>query len=631
MDSAPPPVQRPGWRGMFGIREKLSLCLASLLIIVVVLGIQNVLQLRALGRSIDAIMQENLERLVAVDSLKNGLERIDSGILAWLLGYEQEGIEAVEKGRRVFHEGFAVCEQLAAGPAGSQRVEEIGAVFKEYDALIGRAIIAPPRPGREDELYLEKLKPLFTQMHTLADSLQQLNQSSMVARHDAAEQRARAARIQTLSALIIALVLAMAAIYFSGRWLLLPILYLTEAAEAVRAGRLDVQVPVTSDDELGRLARTFNDMTQRLNRFDKTQKARLLKNQAATEKILDNLTDAIALAGIDGEVEMASRVAAEVFGLRPKATLAEAAYPWISELADRAEVSEEPVIGEGDTEVVQAFVDGEEHFYFPSAAAILDADDCVTGVLLFFRDITALRMQQELRQDAIATVSHQLKTPLTSILMALQMLAGGRFGDLTDKQRELLATASEESDRLLHMVLSLLDMSRLKSGRVMLECDAMPVSGMMQSFADGLHHDAEAYGVSIDNACPADLPPVWVDAARIEHVFRNLIANAIRHSPENGTVHLGAEAEVQWVRVEVSDEGPGVPEAEKDQIFEQFYRGNGSDTTSGAGLGLYIAKQIAEAHGGRIAVSDAPGGGARFSVWLPRADAAGDLGLREDT
>lgn len=618
------------WRAFFGVREKLSLSFASFLIIVIVLGLQNIFQLNAISARIKAILQENFETVVASGEMLEGLERIDSGILFYLLGHPAEGQASIDAGRQIYRRGFAVCSAKSDVALGGQRLADLDSAFADYDALVQSALIATPPAGSESDLYTRQLAPRFAEIKLLATSVQQRNLSDVVARHSETERYALSARIQTLVVLALAILLSSAAIYYSGRWLLTPIIRLTKAADEVRRGNLDVRLDAVADDELGDLVSTFNDMTVRLRRLDRSQKARLLKSHAATEKILDNLTDAIALAGPDGEVEMASRVAGEVFGMLPKTKLAEAHYPWIDELARSAAQSDEPVIGEHEREIVQAFVDGEEHFFFPSAAALWDDEGNVSGILMFFRDITAIRIQQELKQDAIATVSHQLKTPLTSIQMALHLLRGGKFGSLNAQQEELLETANLESDRLLRMVLSLLDMSRIRAGHVVMECIALPVPDMIAACLASVRAEAVARGVILTSECEPDLPAVWVDPNHIEHVFNNLLSNGIRYTPEHGQVRVHAQATPDWVRIDVRDSGPGIEPAECKQIFEQFYRGAGSDAPTGAGLGLFIAKRIVEAHGGRISVDGGLGSGACFSVRLMRADVAEKLGMAEE-
>lgn len=610
---------RASWRSMFGMREKLSLCFASFLIIVIVMGVQDILQLGALRVRIDDILKENFEMVVGSGDMKEGLERIDNGILFWLLGYVEQGTANIDRGRQVFHRGFEVCRTRQGAAEGLTQLSEMEAAFQAYDALIARALASPPNPDQGDDLYAQQLEPMFAELHVMADSIQQLNLTNVVARHGETELYARNARVQTLVVLGIAILLTLAAIYYSGRWLLLPIVHLTAAADAIRQGDLEVRVAVVPDDELGDLVRTFNDMAARLRRLDRTHKARLLKSQAATEKILDNVTDAIALASPDGTVEMASRVAGEVFGLSPRSSLQHARYPWIAELAESAGQSEVPVHGEAEREIVQAFVDGEERFYFPSASAIWDEEAKVSGLLLFFRDITDVLIQQELRQDVIATVSHQLKTPLTSIQMALHLLRAGKFGALNARQDELVETATVESERLLRMVIGLLDTSRLRAGRDPLDCEAVEVRTMLETCMAGVRGEAEAREVQLECACDPDMPLVWVDLGHIEHVFNNLLSNGIRYTPAGGVVSLHATALAACIQVDVRDSGPGIPPEECKRIFEQFYRGPGSDTMSGAGLGLYIAKRIVEAHHGRI-WAEGGSGGACFSVQLPRAD-----------
>jgi signal transduction histidine kinase len=274
--------------------------------------------------------------------------------------------------------------------------------------------------------------------------------------------------------------------------------------------------------------------------------------------------------------------------------------------------------------VVQHFVGGEEHYFQPQAIPILDSDRQPTGVVLVLQDVTQEREQEEMKGGIIATVSHQLKTPLTSIRMAIHLLLEEKVGALTPKQTELLLAAREESERLCGILNNLLDMNRIESDRAALDFRRVPTPSLVAEALEPLEADFRDKGVSLASQVQYDLPDVWADVTRVNHVFANLLSNALRYTLPGGKVTVRATADEQWVRFSVSDTGSGIPAEHLSHVFEPFFRVPDQEAGTGTGLGLSIAKEIVEAHGGSITAGSRPGEGSTFAFTLKRADRVGE-------
>jgi signal transduction histidine kinase len=270
--------------------------------------------------------------------------------------------------------------------------------------------------------------------------------------------------------------------------------------------------------------------------------------------------------------------------------------------------------------VIQHFVGGEERYYRPEAIPILDNDRLPTGVILVLQDVTQLQQQEEIKRGVISTVSHQLKTPLTSIRMAIHLLLEEKVGGLTEKQAELLVAAREDSDRLHGILNNLLDISRIESGRVPMEFRSVSPHSMVSEALEPFQRAAQDQGVTLSVELPDDLPEVWADLARMNHVISNLLSNALKYTPPGGKISFSAKAEEEQVRFLISDTGRGIPGKYLPRIFEQFFRVPEQGTETGAGLGLAIVKEIVEAHGGTVGVESGEGKGSIFTFTLRRAD-----------
>jgi signal transduction histidine kinase len=232
----------------------------------------------------------------------------------------------------------------------------------------------------------------------------------------------------------------------------------------------------------------------------------------------------------------------------------------------------------------------------------------------------ARREMEEARRHLIAAISHDLRTPLASIRAMVEAIDDGVVTDAETTQR-YVRTVLGEVQRLSGLIDDLFELSRLDAGVLALQLEPGSLHDLVSDMMEALQVQAAEKGLKLQGAVDDSLPPVMMDAARVQRVLYNLVQNAIRHTPPDGTVLLEAQEEPDAVRVDVVDSGEGVPPADLPHIFDRFYRGEKSRVRGlgGAGLGLAIARGLVEAHGGRIWAQSAPGEGARFSFVLPKA------------
>jgi signal transduction histidine kinase len=290
------------------------------------------------------------------------------------------------------------------------------------------------------------------------------------------------------------------------------------------------------------------------------------------------------------------------------------------DICQRAIKSGHSVVPENGKTIIQQFVEGEERFFRPEAQPIRDQEGQPTGVVLVLKDVTQLRQQDEMKRGIISTVSHQLKTPLTSIRMAIHVLLEEKVGSLTEKQAELLLAAREDSDRLYNILNNLLDISRIESGRAAMHLQKKYPNTLVLDVVDLFTLAANDRGVAIRTELCGDLPEVWADATQIGHVFSNLLSNALRYTDPGGEITISATADEAWVIFEVKDTGRGIPPEYLNNVFERFFRVPDQAKETGAGLGLAIVKEIVEAHGGTVSAQSPEGKGSTFTFTLRRAD-----------
>lgn len=602
------------------LRQKLALGFGGLLVIIAAIGIHNITRITALGQSIDVILRENYRSVVACQEMKEALERMDSGAVFVLLGAEQKGNDQIAQNEARFEKALQVELGNITLPGEGEKAERLKRLFGQFRS--GIKVMGNPAFGREArrKAYFEELLPLFQGMKDTADDILRMNQGNMVAMDARARLQAKSVRGQMYMMLLAASIVGAGFLFLTGKWILRPITRLTNSANEIRKGNLDLVLPGGSGDEIGQLSEAFNEMTSSLREFRRSGQARLLRIQRSTQQAFDSLPEAIAVLNPEGEVEVATEAAADAFGLKLKVRLPDLPYPWMNNLFEEALRRSRTVELEGAGAVVQQFVRNEERFYRPKAVPILDPGGAPAGVVLILHDVTQQRRLDERKSGAVSAVSHQLKTPLTSIRMAIHLLLEEKVGGLSPKQSDLLVAAGEDAERLERIVDELLDIGRIEAGKGRMDLRPVRPIDLVSREVETFRPAARDGGVSLVVDLPATLPPVLADPARVAHVFANLLANALKYTPPGGKVTLSAKEEGEFIRFRVSDTGVGIPEKYLPRVFEQFFRVPDQGPGTGVGLGLAIVKDIVEAHGGAVGVESREGTGSSFHFTLRRTD-----------
>ena len=406
----------------------------------------------------------------------------------------------------------------------------------------------------------------------------------------------------TVFAMAISLLLGYLASYFIARRLK----RIERSAEAIAAGDLTAKVPATVEDEIGQLAATFNVMADRL----RGAFAQVEYERDRVEVLLNDLSEGVlGLAG-DGTVSIANPASAELLGESvPVGAGLDEIFP-----ADVAEAWRESR-KDGDVQVV-VVVHGDrtlEATTYPVGGAA----DFTSIVVL--RDVTAQARLERARKDLIANASHEFKTPLFSLAGFLELIDEGNVSP--EEHGEFLGLMRQQVDRLRNLAVSMLDLSRVEAGSIEMQPENVELETVARSVLDEFQVQAQAKDLDLI-AEPDEGLTAWCDEQRLAQVLRALVDNAIKFSPSGSTVTVGAHPEDPFVAVVVGDDGPGISSSELPHVFERFHRGSEERaSTSGAGLGLSIARELTEMMGGRIR-AESGGRGAQFTVSLPRTGRA---------
>jgi signal transduction histidine kinase len=604
------------------LRAKLLLAQGPLVIAMVITGLYSLNTFSALGGRSREILKENYQSIISAERMKESIERMDSGAQFRLSGEAGEGTRLAREHRPKFEEHLRIQEANITEPGEKEATERLRSLWeayeKEYDRWEALSGLEAQRRA-----YYSTLAPAFRAVKDAADTILSINQDAMVLKSDRAESEAR--KVGRLAVLLFGGALLLGGILsgFLTHEALRPLSRLAQAARRIGEGDLDMRVKLGGKDEVAGLAGELNSMAEKLNEYRKTSLGELLKAQLEMQASIDSIPDPILFVGLDGQLINTNRATVRILGIDPSAPPEQmwgTVPPSVREAVER--LSRHVLGGRGasqprgfDEAVRAGLADGEHHF-LPRATPLYGERGEITGATIMLQDVTRLRRFDELRNDIVATVAHEFRTPLTSLQMAIHLCVDLKVGPLTEKQAELLTAAREDCSRLRGLVDDLLDLSRLHTGKVEMQKQRVTVKELLDAVVAHYRVGAEERSVRLLSEPPPLGQEVLLDPTRIGLVLSNLVGNALRHTSEGGQVVVRTMSSDKAVRFEVADTGEGISPEYQDRIFDKFFQVPGA-RVGGSGLGLTIAKEIVKAHDGEIGVKSEVGKGSTFWFTIP--------------
>jgi signal transduction histidine kinase len=614
------------------LRQRVLLTLVPQLCLLAVLGGAAAFLLHVLGGRIDAILRENYRSVVYMDRLKESLERIDSSFTLAMAGPSQE-----KAARRQFDDQWKpYLENLHAEqenitlPGEAKAVEKLTDLTDRYrvmgEAFYGRP---PGDPARAHDYFGENgLLATFKEIKDSADEIYRLNQNNMQqASHDA-RRTAQRSVLAIGAGVIVATLLSAWLARRSLRAILRPVQDIIHSVRAVGTGNLDQVVPVTRRDELGELADEFNSMARQLRSYRQSGYSRLLRAQRTSQATIDSFPDPVLVVDPEWHVEMANPAAQHLFGVAGRGPDEKPLVAWqppepLREPLRESIQAQRPYLPEGFDHALVLVADRAERSFLPRILPIRDPFGQTLGAAVLLLDVTRYRLLDQVKGDLVSTASHELKTPLTSLRLAIHVLLEEIVGPLTAKQAELLVDARDNAERLLAMVNNLLDLARLERGREHLDIQPIQPDELLEAAAEAVRPRAQDKGIELLIEPHDELPAVAADRRQIEHALTNLLDNAVTYTDRGGRITLSAASDGDRVTLTVADSGVGIPAEHLAHVFDRFFRIPGQSRETGTGLGLAIVHEIVTAHGGNVSCDSVPGSGSVFRFTLPAWQPAG--------
>jgi PAS domain S-box-containing protein len=402
-----------------------------------------------------------------------------------------------------------------------------------------------------------------------------------------------------------------------------PIKELAESIRQIADKNYAERVHFEANSEFGELARSFNAMAQKLEEYDSSNLAKLMIEKKRVETLIDKMHDPVI--GLDEEMQIifANEEAIEILGLQESELVGVKSKDLALKndllrnlIKDIDAIDEIP----STVKPMKIFSKGKESYFEKDIQHISivptgESVSKVIGHVILLRNVTEYKELDSAKTNFIANVSHEFKTPISSIKMSLQLLENEQIGSLNDEQKNLVDSIKDDAGRLLKITGELLNMTQVESGNIQLSLLPTDPREIVNYAINATKIQAEQKQIRVEMNCPEAVPQIQADNEKTAWVITNLISNAIRYSYDNSTILVSIQEFKNLVIISVKDTGQGIAPQYKEKIFERYFRVPGTKK-EGTGLGLAISKEFIEAQAGKIAVESEFGAGSTFTVSL---------------
>jgi len=572
------------------LKNKLTLGLVFLFVLIVSFGGLSMYYIQRLKIDANRILKNNQETLLFCSNMLNALEDI------------QNHDTAVAS----FERNLAGQEHNVTEPGEGEATQTLR---RHFELL--------KQNQNDSTQYAVIRKSIY--------AIESLNQQAIIRKNETAQNTAEDA---TIWLTVIFTVIAIISFTFVTNFpsvIANPIKTLLGGITDIANKNYKSRIHLKQNDEFGELAASFNTMAARLEEYESSNLARILFEKKRIEAIINNMHDPVIGLDEQKRVLFVNGEALQVTGLTEKDMLSrpvqdiavtnDLVRSLITELVQP--VTEEPHAAK---EALKIYADGKESFFEKDILKIYSStgnnvDRQVIGYVIILKNITLFKELDFAKTNFIATVSHELKTPISSIKMSLHLLEDERIGSTNAEQKQLVQNIKDEAERLLKITGELLNMTQVETGKLQLNMQPCNARDIVQYAVDAVKTTAEQKNISINTFVPGNLPPVMADKEKTAWVITNLLSNAVHYSHDNNRVLLNVQQVNDAIQFTVQDFGKGIDASYIDKIFDRYYKAPGS-RKDGTGLGLAISKDFIEAQGGSIAVSSETGTGSIFTVTL---------------
>ena len=560
------------------LKTKLSFGLSFLFIVILSFGILAIYYINRLGNDSKMVLKNNHESLVYSNNMLKALEDIP-----------------LKKGAAdILNSNLQKQENNITEPGELEAPRELRKNFTELMAN-------PNDPSN------------YAQIRQSIQVINDLNQQAILRKNEVATKTAEDATLWlTIIFVALGLVTFTFVVNFPGV-IATPVRLLNEGIRAIADKNYSKRIYLKQDDEFGELVNAFNSMAEKLDEYENSNLAQIKFEKSRIETIINQMRDAII--GLDSKrnILFLNEVAQSLLGLKE----ADIIGKYAADVAIKNDLMRN-LLQEEEKKELKIYADNKESYFSKEVLNVTD-NETIIGQVIVLRNITPFHELNEANTNFIATVSHELKTPISSIKMSARLLTDKRVGELNNEQEDLIKTITEDSDRLLKITGELLNMSQVETGNIQLKLQATDAKDIIEQAIQAVQFQAQQKKITLHKNIQESLPVLQADIEKTSWVLINFLTNAIKYSPESSVIEIAAYLKNEGVEFMVKDSGIGIDEKYLPKIFDRYFKVPGNHDRTGTGLGLSISKEFIQAQHGHIRASSKMNEGSEFYFLLPIA------------
>lgn len=607
------------------LKSKISLIYLLLVVLIAIIGTVSVLSLYNLSKSTNGLIANNYNSIKSASKMRDSLESQIYLQQDYIYTGSQDTLNKFYKEASAFYSWYNIEVNNITEPGEKAVINNINKYYTQYQTQFAQVLKLRGGYGvtAAAEYSSKNILPAINILKIEIDNITQINEKAMF-------NSKRVVTVSAINTMYIIMTLSLFFIiagyifskFYTGKFLK-PLYVLKENIEAVREGNLEQQARVESNDEIGDLAVEFNKMTERLLEFEKSTKGKLLEEKNRSLSIVKCIPDPVIVLNTNYKIMLLNHACKTFFYVDEN----ESINKYFLEVIKSSEIYEHIIdaCSSKDDKYRSRIVSinvGEKQFYFDIIVTkIKNINSDINGYVVLFQNITKLKKLEKAKTEFVSTISHEFKTPLTSIMMGTSLIKNNALGELNSKQTDIVHTIEDDTERLTTLVNNIIQLSKVESEKEFFHFEPCSVFGIVENSIKGFIEITHSKNISLYSIVDENLPKIYADFEKTSWVINNLISNAVKFTNAGDEIVIDAKVSYKYMQISVKDTGIGIPEEYRQKIFDKFVKVESPDAESiGTGLGLAIAKEIVEIHRGTIYCDSKIDEGSTFTFTVPLAE-----------
>lgn len=605
------------------IKTKAALGISVLVAIIVSLGVIGSYFIYKMSHASGHILKDNYVSVEYCNDMQVALEKIHQSYVLWAFNTPDTPIVNIvpdyKKNLKDFDEKLQSEEHNITEAGEEQAVIELRKNIKAYAALIESAY---KLSAKESQSLFPEIILTHAVIQNSLRAVSSVNMNAITRKNNYAQKISEDAILAVSVISMLALFITLPILLNLPGYITNPITEIKESIRGIANKNYDQKLYVNRHDELGELAEEFNKMTEKLQEYQRSDYAALMTEKRSIDSIVKNLNEGIILLDESQIIKVINPIALQLLDIDAKDINGKYA-PDVAMHNDlfRELIKDIKHNGKDSSNLVRITIGNEENYFNKEVFQVLTEHpethkEVVAGYIISLRNITEFKKLDLAKTNFMAIVSHELKTPISSISLSLKLLEDERIGILNEEQHTLIGSVREQAARLSKITGELLNIAQVETGNITLEMTSVNVADIIKFSVDLMIPHFKAKNIQLIQNISQDLPLVKADLEKTVWVMTNLLGNAVRYTPQNGKITISVHPSLKEVQFAVEDTGPGIDQKNKDKIFQRFVQLERSEQREGVGLGLAISKEFIQEEGGKIWVETELGIGSKFVFTL---------------